>query len=182
MEKQGYINARAIYRMEWQDAERYWGADSSTRRTYKLDDASLRRLLALTAHLAKSRPSTQHRPDNVRSNPVLTWQKLVSRAVGEARTDEYSSLFRDQHYAYQIESGASQSTVEESVFETSPSSAAEETRPLLARHEVSNPSTAPQQQGHSITGWIWRSLLWLGAKSMALMKWFGVKVAKIAFA
>lgn len=52
MEKPTWVNIERIYKMQWRDAQGYWGADPSVRKAWKLDEASIEAALRLSRFAA----------------------------------------------------------------------------------------------------------------------------------
>ena len=51
MHRPGWINAGQVFEMRWRDAQPYWGADSTMRKSWKLDDPSIHALLQLSSSI-----------------------------------------------------------------------------------------------------------------------------------
>lgn len=54
LEKPTYANVMEVYRMDWRDAQVYWGGDSTVRKRWQLDAESIERVYGLACSAPKS--------------------------------------------------------------------------------------------------------------------------------
>lgn len=54
LEKPTYANVREVYRMDWRDAQVYWGGDATVRKRWQLDAESIERVYGLACTAPKS--------------------------------------------------------------------------------------------------------------------------------
>ena len=163
LEKSSYVNARQVYKMDWRDAELYWGSNPFLRKTWKLDRPSITSLGHLTALMARVNPTAQFIPTG------LVSAQARRSTIGDlpAPSRPLPSTAGPSRESISIHARAASTPLftreGESVAPSKVSNTPEERQPLLPTHQNQSSATKDDNKDRSWCGWIlycmWRTVL-----------------------